>query len=129
MIEGQDRSAPALIGDLVGNMTELVRKEVQLLRAEMNEKLTDVIAGAGMILAAMVLVIVALNVLAAALVAALTNFGFNAGWAALIVGVIFAGVAWMLATKGISNLKASNLTPERTAHAVSKDAAMAKEKV
>jgi VIT1/CCC1 family predicted Fe2+/Mn2+ transporter len=123
-----DRSAPALIGDLINNVTELFRKEMMLLRAEVNEKGNQVITAAGMIAGALVLAITALNVLAAALVAAIAEF-IDAGWAALIVGVVLALIALAMATSGKNMLKTANLAPRRTADSLSKDATMAKERV
>jgi len=123
-----NRSAPALIGDLITHVTELFRKEMMLLRAELNEKGNQVMTAVGMIAGALVLAITALNVLAAALVAALAEF-MDGGWAALIVGVLLAAVAYFMASGGIKNLKTANLTPRRTAEAVSRDATMAKERV
>lgn len=124
-----DRSAPALIGDLIGHVTELFRKEMMLLRAELNEKGSQVLTAIGMIAGALVVALVALNVLAAALVAALAELGLEGGWAALIVGVVLGVIAWFLASSGMSSLKAANLAPKRTVNSLSKDAAMAKEKV
>jgi phosphoglycerol transferase MdoB-like AlkP superfamily enzyme len=123
-----DRSAPALIGDLITHVTELFRKEMLLLRAELNEKGSQVMTAVGMIAGALVLAITALNVLAAALVEALTEY-MARGWAALIVGILIAAVAYFLASGGLKSLKTANLTPRRTAEAVSKDATMAKERV
>jgi hypothetical protein len=128
VVDPQDRSAPALIGDLISHVTELFRKEMMLLRAELNEKGNQVITAAGMIAGALVLAITALNVLAAALVAALAEF-MDGGWAALIVGVVLALIAYLMASSGIKNLKTANLTPRRTAESLSKDATMAKERV
>jgi VIT1/CCC1 family predicted Fe2+/Mn2+ transporter len=122
------RSAPALIGDLINQVTELFRKEMMLLRAEVNETGSQVATGAGMIAAALVLAITALNVLAAALVAALAEF-MEGGWAALIVGVVLALIAWAMVSAGTTKLKAANLAPRRTAESLSKDATMAKERV
>lgn len=126
--DANDRSAPALIGDLISHVTELFRKEMMLLRAELNEKGNQVMTAVGMIAGALVLAITALNVLAAALVAALAEF-MPGGWAALIVGVVLALIAWFMASSGINNLKTANLTPRRTADSLSKDATMAKERV
>lgn len=123
-----DRSAPALIGDLISHVTELFRKEMMLLRAELNEKGSQVMTAVGMIAGALVLAITALNVLAAALVAALAEF-MPGGWAALIVGVVLAIVAYVMANGGLKSLKTANLTPRRTAESLSKDATMAKERV
>ena len=124
-----ERSTPSLMSDLVAQVTELVRKEIQLLRAEMNEKTTQVVIALGSILAAVVFVLTALNVLAAALVAALTNAGIPAAWSAVIVGGALAIVAVVLANRGIANLKAQSLAPERTARAAMRDVGMVKEKV
>ena len=126
--EVHERSAPALIGDLINQVTELFRKEMMLLRAEVNETGTQVATGVGMIAGALVLAITALNVLAAALVAALAEF-MEGGWAALIVGVVLGLIAWAMASGGTSKLKAANLAPRRTAESLSKDATMAKERV
>ena len=124
----ENRSAPALIGDLIGHVTELFRKEMLLLRAELNEKGNQVMTAVGMIAGALVLAMVALNVLAAALVAALAEI-MEGGWAALIVGILLALIAWLLANSGMKNLKTANLTPRRTTDALSRDATMAKERV
>jgi TRAP-type C4-dicarboxylate transport system permease small subunit len=129
MNDRDDRSAPSLIGDLVTHVTELFRKEIQLLRAEINEKTTQAAAAVGMIVAGVIFALTALNVLAAALVVAIENLGVPAGWAAVIVGVIFAVIALILASRGMNNLKASSLAPDRTARAASRDAALVREKV
>ena len=129
MSDIQERSASLLLGDLVTQVTELFRKETQLLRAELNEKKNQFAASIGAIIMATVLGITALNVLAGALVAAITNAGVDPGWAALIVGGLLAVVAVILGRKGLSDLKANELLPNRTARAVSKDAAMAKERM
>jgi hypothetical protein len=129
MADVQDRSAPALMGDLVTHVTELVRKEIQLLRAELNEKTTQVVVALGSIVAGVIIAITALNVLAAALVAALTNAGIPGAWSAVIVGVVLAVGAFLVARGGISALKASNLAPDRTARAAMRDADMVKEKM
>lgn len=129
VMEGSNRSATALMGDLLRQVPDLFRKELQLLRAEMGEKANQVCAALGMIAAALVVAIVALNVLAAALVVAVTEVGIEAGWAALIVGAGLALIALALALKGRNDLRASSLAPERTTRAIEKDAAMVKEKV
>jgi uncharacterized membrane protein YqjE len=129
MSDLHERSAPALVGDLVTHVTELVRKEIQLFRAELSEKSTQVVVAAGTIVAAVAISLTALNVLAAALVTALTNAGIPAAWSAVIVGGGLAIVGFALAGKGINSLKASSLAPERTARAAQRDASMVREKL
>ena len=129
VMEGANRSASALMGDLLRQVPDLFRKELMLLRAEMGEKANHVCAALGMIAAGLVVAIVALNVLAAALVVAATEAGMEAGWAALIVGAGLAVIALVLALKGRNDLRAGSLAPERTTRAIEKDAALVKEKV
>jgi len=129
MADPQERSTPGLMADLLDQVTQLVRSEVQLFRAEMSDKATQAMVAAGSILAAAVVGIAALNVLAAALVAALVAAGVPAPWSAVIVGVLLAIVAFVMAKKGIDNLKLGSLAPERTTRAAVRDATMVKEKI
>ena len=59
MADPQERSTPALMADLLDQVTQLIRKEVQLFRAEMSEKATQATVAAGSILAAAVVAITA----------------------------------------------------------------------
>jgi len=129
MAEPQERSTPGLMADLLEQVTQLLRKEVQLFRAEVNDKTTRAMVAAGSILAAAVIAITALNVLAGALVVALTSAGIPAPWSAVIVGVVLAIVAFVIGKKGIDSLKAASLTPERTTRAAVRDVSMVKEKI
>jgi TRAP-type C4-dicarboxylate transport system permease small subunit len=129
MADVDHRSTPTLVGDLVTHVTELFRKEIQLLRAEMSDKSTQIVVALGSIVAAVIVAITALNVLAAALVTALTEAGIPAAWSAVIVGVGLAVLAAILANRGIANLKAQNLAPERTARAAVRDTDMVREKI
>jgi len=131
------RSVPQLLSDLARELTTLFRKEGQLIRAELSEKFTQIQVGAGAALAGAVVLLVALNVLAAALVAALAAIGrdpnypnpggLGVGWASLIVGVLLAIAGALLVKKGASSM--SNLKPERSAHQVAQDANLVKEQV
>ena len=100
MADPQERSTPGLMTDLLDQVTQLFRKEVQLFRAEMNDKATQAMVAAGSILAAAVVAITALNVLAGALVVALANAGIPAPWSAVIVGVGLAIVAFLIGEEG-----------------------------
>jgi VIT1/CCC1 family predicted Fe2+/Mn2+ transporter len=123
----ENRSIPELLGDLSGNVSTLMRKEIQLARAETSEKVSQAMVSVGSILGGAVLALAALIVLLQALVIALTNAGIPAGWSALIVGVIVAGIGYALIHKGTNDLKADNLAPERTIDSLKQDAQTLKE--
>jgi hypothetical protein len=129
MTDVSERSAPALVGDLIAHVSELFSKELQLLRAELNEKSTQAMVALGTLAAGLLVALTALNVLAAALVVALERAGVPAPWAALIVGGALATFAFFLVRGGMAALKASSLAPDRTVRALSRDAAMAKEQL
>jgi hypothetical protein len=126
---GGDRSVSDLIGSLIGQISTLFRKEIQLARAEMGEKLGTVTASVTPIAAGGALLLGALIVLLFALVSLVEYFGIEHGWAELIVGVVAAGAGYALIRGGLSKLRSANLTPTRTAEQLSRDAQVAKEQV
>jgi hypothetical protein len=122
-----DKSASEILNDALARISGLVRGEFDLARAEVNENLHKAGIALGMIVGALVIALTALNVLAAALVAALTEVGIDGGWAALIVGAVFAIVAFLMLQKGKNDLKLSSLAPSRTAANVKRDAQTVKD--
>jgi hypothetical protein len=125
-----NRSVGELLGDMVNQVTQLFRKELQLARAEMGEKVSEAgsavpgIAGGGALaFGGMILLLLA----AAAGISRL--FGLEAGWGMLIVGVLAAVIGYALVRGGLAKLKATNLTPHRTAEQLARDAQAAKEQV
>lgn len=121
------KSAGSLLSEALSHVSSLMRKEVDLARAEVNENLKHAGVAIGMIVGAVVVALTALNVLSAALVAALTEAGIPAGWSAVVVGVLLAIVAYVMMNKGTSDLKLSSLAPSRTAKNVKRDAQTMKE--
>ncbi len=122
-----NKTAGGLLSDAMGNVSALVRNEVDLARAEISENVTRAAVAVGLLAGAAIIALVALNVLAAALVAALTEAGLEAGWAALIVGAVLAVIAFAMMGKGINDLKLSSLAPTRTVKNVQRDAEAVKE--
>jgi len=118
----ETESTASLVGDAFGNVTKLVRYEIDLARAEMDENLRRAGVAIGLIIAALVILQTSLNVLAAAVATALANLGLEPGWAVLIVGAVLALLAWGLLAKGLRDLKFSSLAPTRTAENIKRDA-------
>lgn len=127
--EEQRRTGVGLIGDVLSHVSNLVRKEIDLARAEISSNLNQAAVGAGLIVAAVVLFLVALNVLAASVVAMLTEAGLEGWLASLIVFAVIAIIAVALLAKGLRDVKPSNIAPSRTIENVRRDANTLKEPI
>jgi hypothetical protein len=123
------RSMPELFGDVVSELSSLFRKEVQLARAEMGEKLGSLTGAITPIVAGGVVMLAALIVLLFSVVSLLVHLGVPVGWAQLIVGLGFVLVGYLALQGGLSKLKATSLVPERTTEQLSRDARVVKEQV
>lgn len=130
MSQDTQRSVPDLLGDLVNQGTTLVRQEVQLARAELNEKVSSTGSAIGAMAMGGILLLAALVILLQAAVAALVEYaGLSATVAALIVGVV-VGLAGYIALQGaMKRLKNVSLVPHRTVAQVSRDANVVKEQI
>ncbi|UWQ21310.1 phage holin family protein [Jannaschia sp. W003] len=125
----RDRSASGLVSEVLAHVSNLVRKEFDLAKTEVSQNLSRAGTAVGLLAGALVAALVALNVLAAALVAALAELGIDTGWAALIVGGLLALAAFLMASKGVKDLKLSSIAPTRTAKNVQRDAETVKESI
>lgn len=131
------RSLPELLGSLATDISGLFRKEIQLAKAEASEKLDVVMSAAQKLAIGAVLGIGAVGVLLAAIVAGLAALFVGMGMAptlanslsALIVAAVFGGIAWSLVSGAIASIKSENLTLDRTAHSLARDAQVVTEKL
>ena len=123
----ETRSTPDLISQALQHLANLVKGEINLARAEIHDGIQTAVAGIAMMAGALVMVLVGLNVLAAAIVAGLTEMGLHPGWSAFIVGLLFLVAAGVLAMTGKKSLDPSILAPNRTARNVRRDAETIKE--
>jgi hypothetical protein len=119
------RTLPELVSQLTTDLATLVRKESELVRTELGEKLSSAGKAAGEIAAGGVLLLAALGVLLAALVQALAEY-MHPAFAALLVGVVVAALGAFLVRTGLKMLQPGNLTPDRTARQLRKDAQLMK---
>ena len=118
------------LGDIVGNIAtdlgELVRGEVKLARAELDQKLDRIILAALWVVGGALVAFAGLVVLIQGAAVALSHV--MAVWAAfLIVGLAIVIVGGLLARSGIAMLSLKGLTPSRTAASLQKDANLIKE--
>ena len=126
-IDPQARPTGALVADALQHLSNMVRGEVALARAEIMQNLREAVVGLGLIIGALLLVATALNLFGAALVAGLTALGLPAGFGALIIGLICVGVAYLLWLRGAEALTPSGILPARMAKNMQRDAETLKE--
>ena len=117
-----------LLGRIARDIQDLVRGELQLARAEIDQKLHRVIIAAvfllGGALVAFAGLVVVLQGVAAALALVLPV------WAAsLIVGVVIVAVGGLFARSGLGMLSLKALTPTRAADSLQKDVGVLKEHI
>lgn len=113
----QDQTLKSLLNELIEEMTRLVRGEFRLVRAETHEKVVQLQTGVVAILSGLLLAFAALLVLLQAAVIALSNV-MPASFSAIVVGGIVALIGWALIARGLHNLRANNLMPERTMQSI-----------
>ncbi len=107
-----ERSVPEVLQDIIGNVQEILRSEVQLAKTELKEEAAEaatpiITMGVGLVLAAY-----AVGLLLLAAVFGLTTI--MATWsAALLVGAVVAIIAVLLINTGLGGLKRINMKSER----------------
>lgn len=125
--EKENRSLSQLIVDLQRESSTLVRDEVALVRAEINEKVSQALNGAISLLAGALVAFSALIIVLIAIAELLITFNM-AGWLAyLIVGGVVLIIGVVMLMKGRSNLQPGNLAPRRTAEELRRDREMVRE--
>jgi hypothetical protein len=133
----EGRPLPELIGGLVGDLSGLFRKEIQLAKTEASEKVSEIGVAASSIAIGGVLLLGALGVLLAAVVSLLAAWMVGAGMdptlanalSALVVTAVVGIAGWLTLSKGLNALKASNLSMNRTATSLGRDANVVKERL
>ena len=122
------RPVAALLSDLAGESSMLVRQEIALFKAELNEKLAQIGLGAGALAAGGVIAFSGWLALVAAAIIGLSYV--LAPWlAALIIGIVVIALGAGPALFGKSRLKADALVPRRTLNSLREDEAWIRDQV
>jgi hypothetical protein len=122
-----ERSLATLLSDVAGETVELVRQELALFKAELQEKLSKAGIGAALVGAGALIAYSGWLFLLLAAVYALALV-VPAWAAALIVGALVLGIGGVLALVGKSRMRADALTPERSMRSLREDQAWIKER-
>ncbi|MCI2394025.1 phage holin family protein [Aliiroseovarius sediminis] len=123
----KERSTLSLITDVLRLISSLVQKEIRLAKAELSENISRAGAAIGLLVGAAILGMVALNLIAGTLVAALASAGVSVVWATLIVASFFGVIALIMVLKAQSDLKMASRAPSRAADRIRRDANALKE--
>jgi hypothetical protein len=125
----EKRTIVSLFTDVFAETTELFQAEINLVRSEIRQSVGRVANSGTLIGAGAIGALAALFLLLQAVVSWLVIAGLPEQWGYLIVGILVAGVAAAVLSKGINNLKASKVMPERTLEQLKADFATVKEHV
>jgi Putative Actinobacterial Holin-X, holin superfamily III len=122
----RSQSTGELVKELSREVSQLVREEIALARAEMTEKARHAGPGAGMLSGAAVLALAAVGGTMATLIL-LLDLVMPAWLAALIVTVVYGAIAAVLALRGKQRVaEAAPAAPEQTIQSVKEDVQWAK---
>lgn len=124
-------SAPKSTGDvmtdIMGNVGNLLRDEVDLARAEVSGSLGKAVVSIEVMALSLVIAVAGLNLLAAALVAFAIEAGLTPQWATVAVGAGLLLLALVVFRSAKSSFNQIGFMPTRAARSVRRDAAAFKE--
>lgn len=124
---GNDRSLGELFAELTRETSTLVRQEVNLAKTEMTQKASAVGKDIGFLAAGGAVLYAGFLALLAAIILVLTALGLPAWAAALLVGLLVAGIGAYLVQRGLTALRRTNLAPQQTIDTLKEDAEWAKQ--
>jgi hypothetical protein len=124
----ENRPLGDLFGDLATEMSNLVRQEVSLAKVEITQKAKYVGRNVGYLVIGGAVAYAALLAILAAIIMLLAKVMPNWG-ATLIVGVVVAGIGWMLIGKAMMALQQADLTPRETVETLKEDATWMKQQI
>jgi uncharacterized membrane protein YqjE len=121
------------LGELVMGLTDdistLVRKEVDLAKAELQESIQKGARAGGMVAAGGAVAYAGLLFILAAIAILLGDWWNNYWLGAGVVGIIVAVIGYVMLNGGLNQLKQVSLVPRKTISSLQSDAEMAKEKL
>jgi Putative Actinobacterial Holin-X, holin superfamily III len=125
--EPRPRGTASLLGDVVTQLSRIIRGELALAQAEMTEGLRRIAVGLAFVVVGVAMAITALNVLSAAVVAGVVMAGLSPPMAALAVGMGFALIAGFAIAVGVARLRPARVVPDRALQGLRRDAETLKE--
>ena len=125
----ESRGIGDLLGDLGGQVSTLVRKEIDLARVEVTSGVGRMSRGAAMAGAGGVILYAGFLVLLGAIVLGLIAAGLDAWLAAMIVAFVVLVIGAIVTSTGVSQIQNTNVAPTQTAESVREDVEFVKEQM
>lgn len=117
-----------LFSDLASDMSNLVRQEVALAKLEVTQKAKFLGRNVGYLVVGGAVAYAGLLAVIAAIIMLLDRVMPSWG-AALLVGVVVAGIAWLMIGKAVNALQQADLTPKETVETLKEDATWMKQQI
>jgi len=117
-----------LFSDLASDMSNLVRQEVALAKLEITQKGKYLGRNVGYLAVGGAVAYAGMLAVIAAIIMLLDKV-MPAWGAALLVGIVVAGIAWLLIGKALAALQQADLTPRETVETLKEDATWAKQQI
>ena len=124
----ENRPLGDLFSDLASDMSNLVRQEVALAKLEITQKATYLGRTVGYLVVGGAVAYAGMLAVLAAIIMLLDRV-MPAWGAALLVGVLVAGIAWLLIGKALTALQQAELTPRETVETLKEDATWMKQQI
>ena len=124
-----ERSLGELFGDLACDMGTLVSQELALARTELTDKASQVGKDIAMLAVGGLVAYAGLLAIIAAVIVLIADRGVPLWVSALVVGLVVAGIGYLLVQRGISALRRQDLAPRQTIQSLKDDTQWAKEQM
>ena len=124
-----DRPLGELFAELARETATLARQEVQLAKTEMTQKASQIGRDLGFLAVGGAVAYAGFLAIMAAVIIVLAANGLPWWLAALLVGLVVAGLGYVLVQKGLTALKHQDLAPRETIESLKEDTAWAKEQI
>ena len=124
----KDSSLGGALSDVIGDLADLVQKEIRLAKTELTAKISQKVLGGIWLAVAGGIGLLALMVLIEAAIFAIASYGIALHWSCLIVAGALAILGGAAFAKGRADAQVE-LTPSHSLHQIRRDVAAAKEQL
>jgi uncharacterized membrane protein YqjE len=127
--QDERQSVIGLVTRVFEEVVHLFQTEIRLVRAELNEKASQLANGGALVGSAIVLIIGGLVLFLMAVVRWLAIAGLPEEWGLLLVGLLAAAAGGLLLSRGLQAITSTNLVPDRSIDQIRADVATVKEHI